>query len=419
MVSSKTGFRTLLLLLVVSLVAVACGDGGDSGATTTSSGADATTSSVGEQTTMAPTSTTEAVDRPDTIKIGGLFTLSGAVVAPEALWGAEIAVDTINSSGGVDGIPLELIVKDHQCSPDKTRPAVQAALREGITSSLIGCSGPGLVAAPMAEEEQVLFMNVGGNALELAGASDYFFNALVLGDVTVNTALDYMATDLGAKTVATIYANDALGTSLSTALENFAPDHGLESVGSFAYEPDTQDFSAILSRVDEANPDVIYIATLGSATGLIIKQARERQLDADMVSYVGVYGDIADIAGDALEGVAWTSPALDLSSEEGQAYSAQYTSEHPDSDPGYIDVTAHDAILIIADALTKESETGGAFWEGSRIRQGILDTGTYDNLVGGTYKFNEDGTVVRPVQVYRWENGTGVVVKTYQPEDLG
>lgn len=417
MVSSRTGMRGLLLLVVIALVAAACGDG-SSEATSTTAG-QATTMAQGEETTTQPTSATEAVDRPDTIKIGGLFTLSGAVVAPEALWGAEIAVTSINDAGGVDGIPLELVVKDHQCSPDKTRPAVQAALREGITSSLIGCSGPGLVAAPMAEEEQVLFMNVGGNALELAGASSYFFNALVLGDVTVNTALDYMATELGANTVATIYANDALGTSLSTALESFAPDHGMETVGSFAYEPDTQDFSAILSRVAEADPDVVYIATLGSATGLIIKQASERQLDADFVSYVGVYGEIADIAGDALEGVAWTSPALDLSSDAGQEYSELYTTEHPDSDPGYIDVTAHDAVLIIADAMTKEAGAGGAFWEGSRIRQGILDTGTFENLVGGSYKFNDDGTVVRPVQVYRWENGTGVVVKTYQPGDLG
>ena len=65
----------------------------------------------------------DAGEAPATIKIGFIGTITGgaADIGLTALEGVQIAVDEINTGGGVDGKKLEIIKKDEQLSPVASR----------------------------------------------------------------------------------------------------------------------------------------------------------------------------------------------------------------------------------------------------------------------------------------------------------
>ena len=58
----------------------------------------------------------------DTVKIGGIAPLSGAVAVygVECKNGIDLAVEEINAAGGINGKKVEFVCEDDEGSPDKT-----------------------------------------------------------------------------------------------------------------------------------------------------------------------------------------------------------------------------------------------------------------------------------------------------------
>ncbi len=58
----------------------------------------------------------------DTVKIGGIAPLSGAVAVygVECKNGIDLAVEEINAAGGINGKKIEFVCEDDEGSPDKT-----------------------------------------------------------------------------------------------------------------------------------------------------------------------------------------------------------------------------------------------------------------------------------------------------------
>ncbi|WP_246206039.1 ABC transporter substrate-binding protein [Propylenella binzhouense] len=70
----------------------------------------------------------------DTLRIGAFYPLSGSlsVLGTEALAGAQVAVDTANEQGGVDGHEIELVVADATNPANATSEARRLVTREGV-----------------------------------------------------------------------------------------------------------------------------------------------------------------------------------------------------------------------------------------------------------------------------------------------
>ena len=58
----------------------------------------------------------------NTIKVGGIFPLSGAVAVygTECRNGIELAIEEINAAGGINGKLIELIGEDDEGNPEKS-----------------------------------------------------------------------------------------------------------------------------------------------------------------------------------------------------------------------------------------------------------------------------------------------------------
>ncbi|MDR2097641.1 MAG: ABC transporter substrate-binding protein, partial [Spirochaetaceae bacterium] len=76
----------------------------------------------------------------NTIKIGGIFPLSGnvAVYGVEARNGILLAIEEINAAGGVNGKKIELISEDDEGNPEKSVNAYNKLTAKDKVNIIIG-----------------------------------------------------------------------------------------------------------------------------------------------------------------------------------------------------------------------------------------------------------------------------------------
>ena len=106
--------------------------------------------------------------------------------------------------------------------------------------------------------KEVLFLNVGGEALELTGQKCHFyhFRFATNADLRVKALTSVMSADgtLG-KRVYAINQNYSWGQDMEGATERFAKQYGYEVVGKTLHEVNKiQDFAPYVARIRSANP---------------------------------------------------------------------------------------------------------------------------------------------------------------------
>src|SRR3989338_6107512 len=120
-----------------------------------------------------------AVNTAGPIQIGAIIPLSGdvAAVGMPIKKAAELALEEINKSGGINGRQLRLNIRDGRCD---AREAVNAA-ETLITIDHVpiifngGCSSETLAGAPLAERSRVILFSSSATSPEITNAGEYVF----------------------------------------------------------------------------------------------------------------------------------------------------------------------------------------------------------------------------------------------------
>jgi branched-chain amino acid transport system substrate-binding protein len=186
-------------------------------------------------------------------KIGSLQPLSGAAAAggKTALVGAQMAVDRINRSGGINGRPVELIVADDESKPDVgRRKAEKLSVDDNIDIQCGGfLSNVCLACMPVWEEQQIVNMISVCLDTTLTGTrcNKYSFRPF---DCAPAQAVAFGPT-LGrlGKKWHIVYADYSWGQSTRDAYAEAIKKHGGEVVGTTGIPLGTADMTAFLSKI--------------------------------------------------------------------------------------------------------------------------------------------------------------------------
>ena len=97
--------------------------------------------------------------KSDTIKIGGVFSLTGVTaITEESMTNcAQLAVDQINDAGGVNGKKLEYIVKDYASDADTAVKVTRELIMQDEVSAIVGpyMSSARVAMEPVVEEKDI------------------------------------------------------------------------------------------------------------------------------------------------------------------------------------------------------------------------------------------------------------------------
>lgn len=337
--------------------------------------------------------------------IGAIFPLSGpnAVYGDVFMSGADLAVEHINKDGMLSGT-LSIAYEDSQALPQPSVVAMTKLVNvTGVPYTLSAFTGVSKAISTLAQRNQVVAVNGGGVGPDLAELGEYFWNVIPLANLEVRAVVPYLVNDRNLKKVALIYVDDPLGEAMKEELANTLPEAGGELVGSFSVPTTAQQFSGVAAQARSLGADAIYVASYGNQQIQIVKQLRDNGVDAQLVSYSGY------AAPDALElpeseGMIVTGQSVDFASDDPvtKRFVEDYRAKHG-REPNAYNVNYYNATLVYA-ILAAALEADGKEVTGEALLAKRRETESF-SLVGGTVAFQDNGTLLFPIQVKEIKGG--------------
>ena len=309
----------------------------------------------------------------DSIKIGGIFPLSGpvAVYGIEAKNGIELAIEEINAAGGINGKNVVLISEDDEGNPEKTVNAFKKLTTKDKVTMIIGSLTSGCTAAitTLAQNQKVVLIAPAATMESITDAGNFVFRACFIDPFQGTVGGKFSAETLKAKNAAVLYdiANDySIGL-----YENFKKafvSAGGTMAAEESYATNDMDFNAQITKIKNANPDVVYLPDYYATVALIAKQLRAQGVQASIVGADG-WGGIVDNAGEEiLNGFYSDHYAADSSDQKVVSFVNAYKAKY-NSTPVSFAALGYDSMYIFKDAIIKAGTT-----DASAVRDAVEKT---------------------------------------------
>jgi len=248
----------------------------------------------------------------DKVVVGTFQALSGpyAVIGQEMSKGMKAYFNWINSRGGIHGRKIELIIADDQLNPAKTVVEVKRLVEQDKVFAIVGGLGTYGCLAVMdyLEQNKVPFVYQGAGTSKLViPPKKYIFG--VQPDYTLEGTLigKYVGEIAKFKNPAIVYMNNDVGLEGYAAFKAKLEDYKMKLVVEISYNPADTDYSGLVVKLVEKNPDVIVIYGLITDTIRWIKTIRDYGLDSKIITiYPNADPSFIKLAGKYAEGVIFT-----------------------------------------------------------------------------------------------------------------
>ena len=339
----------------------------------------------------------------DSIKIG-FNTPQTGFAAPDGksvTVGAQIAVDTVNAAGGINGRMIELVVYDDQAKPKFAVPiATKLIQQDKVAMSISGSySAPTRASAGVYQDAKVPYISAFAVHPDITRAGNYVFRTGILASVQGKAAAKLVGEKLGKKKVVLTVLKNDYGKALAAGFKSVAGRYGIEIANEYEYSIRDRQFGAIVSSVKGDDPDAIFDTGYWFVSAPLVSQLRAGGVEAVVVGQEGYDGvKFIEIAKQAAEGVIIVT-ALDRDSEDPAVRQFMDAFE---ARAGYgadmVGASGHAAVTVAAAALKKAGKI-----EPAAIRDALA--GIEVDAITGTLSFNALGEVKKSLKVQVVKDG--------------
>jgi branched-chain amino acid transport system substrate-binding protein len=316
--------------------------------------------------------------------------------------GGQMAVEDINEAGGVLGKKLDLQIGDDACDP-KQAVAVANQMAGNNVALVAGhyCSGSSIPASKVyAEADMVQISPASTNpAFTDDRAGPNIYRVCGRDDQQGGIAGKYLATHFADKDIAIVHDKTAYGKGLADEVKKTLNAAGKQETLYEAITAGDKDYSALVSKLKQANIDVLFYGGYHTEAGLIIRQMRDQGMATILMGGDAlITQEFWSITGPAGEGTLMTfSP--DPRKNPAAAEVVKRFKEKGIEPEGYVLYT-YAAVQTWKQAAEKAKST-----ESADVVKAMNAT-EFDTVIG-KFKFNEKGDPnLPPYAVYRWSNGT-------------
>ncbi len=342
----------------------------------------------------------------DTIKIGLMAPITGswASEGQEMKQVLELLAEEVNARGGINGKKVELVVEDDGGDPKTASMAAQRLVTQKVVG-VIGTYGSSITEASqnIFNEAKIIQIANGSTAIRLTEKNlPYFFRTCPRDDEQAKVGVQAIK-KLGFKNIAILHDNTTYAKGLAEEAKNLIEKEGgdLKVVFYDALTPGEQDYTAILTKLKSANPDLVFFTGYYPEAGLLLKQKKEMKWDVPFMGGDATNNpDLVKIAGkEASAGFYFLSAPLpkDLPGEEIKKFLDAFAKKYGNPPSSIYAVLAGDGFRVLVKAIedTKSTET-------KKLAQYLKNTLKDFPGFTGKISFNEKGDRVGEVyRVYR------------------
>jgi len=331
----------------------------------------------------------------NTVRIGVITSLTGSQAAfGEAHKnGYAIAVDQINAKGGVLGKKIELDFYDDQSKPDQAVQGVSKLVDQDHVPVLLGAyssENTKAIINPVTQHQIPLMIPTATADNVMDSHSPWVFRICAGANDYAKATIEFLQHNGAPKTIAIVYEKTNFGQANMQAMKDAATKAGMKIVAVEQYEAKSPDYKAVLRRVKDANPEVIYFCSYLLDATTLMRQSQEVDLDPRYYTSAGTGFAAAEFptpkgAGKNAEYTfsvsQWIPEAPWPGSKEFDAEYFKRTNTHPQ----YHAMQAYEALMVVAQAINNAQSL-----EPAKIRDAIRST-DLPKTAFGPVKFDGNG----------------------------
>jgi branched-chain amino acid transport system substrate-binding protein len=324
---------------------------------------------------------TAAAER-EVVKIG----LSAPLTGDWAEYGADfkrsvqMVIDRVNRMGGIRGREVELVVEDSRGDPKESVLIANKFVADPKIISEIGdfSSSSCMAAAPIYEAANMTQLSPTSSHEDFTRKGKNMFRVVATQSYEGPHNARWAVKDLGFKKLATIYINNDWGVDANKYFVTEAKKLGADVVAQEGFVPGEKDFTAILTKIKQLDPQLLYIPVFYVDAAAILNQAKRMRFEPVVMGNSSLFTEkLIELGGEAVEGIIlpanyFTSDPRPAAQEFLRDYRANYN-----ADPNQFAALAYDAANLTVAAL---------HWMGvedrSKVREGLTGLRGFQGATG-------------------------------------
>lgn len=381
----------MVLLLMAALIVAGCGGSGDE-----KDSADNAAAEVIKIGVYEPLTGTNAA--------GGQMTVEGIKLAnqlyPEVL-----------------GKKVELITVDNKSEKSEAANAVERLISKDNVNVIIGSYGSSLSMSggPVAQDAGIPVIGCSPTNPAVTLDNDYYFRVCFIDPFQGTVMSNYATNTLGAKTAAIVQdVQQDYSVGLSSYFEKaFKATNGEESiVEKVNYNTGDKDFSAQLTAIKAANPDVIFAPGNFLECGILVAKARELGITAPILGgdtweaeeFLNQVKDYQDIY------FSTHFTAEEPVTEVSTVFLDEYAKAYPDKAANAFGALGFDTYILALDAMER---AGSA--DPEAIKEALAATDGFKGATG-IISLDENGDATKTAVIKKVEAGQFVYEAKVDPK---
>lgn len=326
--------------------------------------------------------------------------------------GAQMAADKINEAGGING--KQVVLKSFDSKNDAKEAAEVARLicQDKTILATIGdfSSTCCMATAPIYEENKTVQISPSAGLIDFPRVGPYNFSTTGVqendGGFLMNRVINEK---MGAKSVAIVYTNNDYGLNMLSYMTQEAEADGVVITDTEAIASGEKDFTAIVSKMRQTEPEAVAIMGSYNEVANCVKQIRQVGWDVPVaISGSALTDQLVELLGDDVNGI-YSNIAFVASDNtpETKEFNEEFT-KRANMPPSFHSISTYDTVMLVCDAAIKCGDNLNR----ETLKDAIQSYKGFDGLMG-PFEFTEDGAVYRGYKVVQYQDGVLTAVSDY------
>ena len=321
--------------------------------------------------------------------------------------GAQMAADKINEAGGINGKQV--------VSKNDAKEAAEVARLICQDKTILATIGDFsstccMATAPIYEENKTVQISPSAGLIDFPRVGPYNFSTTGVqendGGFLMNRVINEK---MGAKSVAIVYTNNDYGLNMLSYMTQEAEADGVVITDTEAIASGEKDFTAIVSKMRQTEPEAVAIMGSYNEVANCVKQIRQVGWDVPVaISGSALTDQLVELLGDDVNGI-YSNIAFVASDNtpETKEFNEEFT-KRANMPPSFHSISTYDTVMLVCDAAIKCGDNLNR----ETLKDAIQSYKGFDGLMG-PFEFTEDGAVYRGYKVVQYQDGVLTSVSDY------
>lgn len=343
--------------------------------------------------------------KPQTIKLGVILPLTGNG-SDQGEWnrkGLELAKDEINVSR-IHGQKIELVYDDSKGGKPAEATLAYQNLHDLYSVPVVFSwgSGVGIALTPLANRDTVIQMGLATTSPDYSTPSDFSFRLSPSATAEGAFGARFLIEKKKLTRVSVLFVENDYGVGSQKAFSQAFEQLRGTVLSSDSVPVGVTDVRTQLQKIKQQNPQAVYLAVYPKEGGIILKQAKELDLNVQFLASTAILAEseLFEIAGDAANGLVVTTSQFNPDSEEPAVsiFSKAYFSKYAEK-PTIYSAWGYDGLRLIAKAMDSCESASDT----ECIKNALLSTQEYAGA-SGVISFDPNGDVLKEFQILQVQN---------------